>query len=137
VLAHPVVAFDLELDLVVENVLECRPRHDRIDPDTVDALALKARRCAINFDLLTGPVVAIAERFFDRLEVRSVAHDRLVAGLKIDTGFSFLSWPTTSMATWLIVAISCLALTSADLRYLLGKASALFMVFVPFELELS
>src|SRR5262249_3480706 len=44
-----------------------------------DRLALKRRAHGVDLDLVTRPVVAVAERFFDRLEVGSVEHHWLRA----------------------------------------------------------
>src|SRR5262249_30607011 len=75
---HPVAVVSSDRDLVVEIVLERRLGDNRLDPEAVDVLALILRPRAADFDLVTGPIVAVAEGFFEHLGVGPVQHHRLL-----------------------------------------------------------
>src|SRR5438445_263921 len=66
-------------DFIVEIVLERRLGHDRFEPNAVDGLALKLRSGSADFDLVSRPVVGVAERIFERLPIGAVEHHGLVA----------------------------------------------------------
>src|SRR5262249_61740885 len=73
---HP-VAKSLEVDCVVEIVLGRRLGHDRFDPESIDWLALELSADALDLDLVPGPVVAVAERLFERVPIGAVEHHGL------------------------------------------------------------
>src|SRR5262249_13828621 len=70
-------------DLVVEVVLARRLRHDWFETDAVDALTLIRGRGAVDFHLVSRPVVRVAKRGFEFFEIRPVDDHRLYAALEV------------------------------------------------------
>ena len=66
-----------EVDLVVEIVFRRWLGDDRIEADAVDGFALVLGPGALDFSLVPGPVVAVAESVFERVPIRPIKDHRL------------------------------------------------------------
>src|SRR5215831_14450349 len=68
---------DLVVQLVLGHELHGLGRglgRDRLDANSVDELALKLTAGSVQLDLVPGPVVTIAERFFEYFPISSIEH---------------------------------------------------------------
>src|SRR5262249_35322501 len=78
-LVSPVAEVSSDRNRVVELVLERWLGNNRLDAKTVDRLARILSAGDIDFDLVAAPLVGIAKRIDQRLEVGAVQHHRLFA----------------------------------------------------------
>jgi hypothetical protein len=84
----------VEADLVVQVVLERWLGDDWPEPDPIGRLAPIGRFNTDDPRLVSGPVVAVTERLFERVPIRGVQHDGF-AVLEVEDGLLLRFLPLT------------------------------------------